>query len=122
MNKDIERLFSKYQSHPDFLGLPITDVNQAGAVDDRLLHIAARKGEVQDIEALVAAGADINLPGDLGNTPLHNAALTGSKAAVLKLLELGAKTNIKNEFGETPADVAGNGGYSDLGAVISSKR
>ncbi|NMV37954.1 ankyrin repeat domain-containing protein [Ralstonia insidiosa] len=122
MSKDIERIFSKYQNHPDFLGLPITDVNQPGAVDDRLLHIAARKGEVQDIEALIAAGAQVNLPGDLGNTPLHNAALTGSKPAVLKLLELGAKTDIKNEFGETAADVAANGGHTDLGAVISARR
>lgn len=106
MNQDVERLIRKYQGHPDFLGRPITSVNQRGAVDDCLLHIAARKGQTDEIEALVAAGAQIDLPGDLGNTPLHNAALTGSKAAVLKLLELGAKTNIKNEFGETAADVA----------------
>lgn len=122
MNKDIERPIGKYQSHPDFLGIPIQDVNQPGAVDDRLLHIAARKGEIQEIEALVAAGAQINLPGDLGNTPLHNAVLTGSKPAVLKLLELGAKANIKNEFGQTAADVARNGGHADLGAIISAHR
>jgi ankyrin repeat protein len=122
MNHELEHLISKYQSHPDFLGVPITDVNQPGAVDDCLLHIAVRKGEIQDIEALVAAGAQVNLTGDLGNTPLNNAALTGSKPAVLKLLELGAKTNIKNEFGETAADMARSGGHADLAALISADR
>ncbi|WP_413706370.1 ankyrin repeat domain-containing protein [Ralstonia sp. Ralssp110] len=118
MNQDLEQLISKYQNHPDFLGLPITGVNQPGAVDDCLLHIAARKGALHDIEALVAAGAEVNLPGDLGNTPLHNAALTGSKPAVLKLLQLGAKTHIKNEFGETAAEVAKRGGRADLAEIF----
>lgn len=67
--KNVNEILLKYKDHPEFLGVELIDVNQRGAVDDTLLHIAARMGEVEDVEILIANGADVNIVGDLGNTP-----------------------------------------------------
>ncbi len=108
-DKQMEDVFARYRSHPQFIGVEISDPNQKGDMGDTLLHLAAEMGNVQDIEALVRAGAAINASGDIGNTPLHGAALLGKTAAVAKLLALGADPTLKNEFGETPLDVAQQG-------------
>lgn len=104
----------KYRGHPEFLGIEITDPNQRGAVDDTLLHLAARTGAIEDIKALVDAGADVNIAGDLGNTPLHQAAMMGQVGAVKLLLKLGARTYLKNEFDQTPLEVAELSGCSEV--------
>jgi uncharacterized protein len=77
MDRKLAAVIEKYRSHPEFLGIEVVDLNQPGAVDNTLLHIAARSGTVDDIRTLVSSGARINIPGDLGNTPLHEAALRG---------------------------------------------
>lgn len=43
--KNVTEVFLKYKNHPEFLGVELLDANQQGAVDDTLLHIAARMGE-----------------------------------------------------------------------------
>lgn len=106
MDARLSAVIDKYRTHPEFLGLEITDVNQPGAVDDTVLHIAARLGADEDIEVLVAGGANVNAVGDLGHTPLHGAAANGRVRTVRLLLSLGARPDIRNEFGETPLDVA----------------
>lgn len=99
-------LVQKYGSHPQFLGTEITEANQRGALDDTMLHIAAWRGAIEDIEALIFLGADVNAVGDLGNTPLHEAAMSGQLGAAKKLLELGADASLKNEFEQTALEVA----------------
>ncbi|MGN6086115.1 ankyrin repeat domain-containing protein [Trinickia sp.] len=102
----LKSVFEKYKGHPEFLGLEISDPNQRGAVDDTLLHLAARVGAVDDMKILVDAGADVNAAGDLGNTPLHQAAMMGQVDAAKFLLKIGAKRTTRNEFEQTPLDVA----------------
>ncbi|WP_092002007.1 ankyrin repeat domain-containing protein [Paraburkholderia lycopersici] len=117
MSKKIRQLASlieKYRGHPEFLGVEITDPNQRGAVDDTLLHLAARTGAIADIQLLVSAGADINIIGDLGNTPLHQAAMMGQVEAVKLLLKLKARTDLRNEFDQTPMDVAELSGREEV--------
>lgn len=108
MNKNelLRDIFKKYGRHPQFLGEEIVDVNQAGGFDDTLLHLAARKGEIEDVKLLVACGADVNAVGDMGCTPLHEAAVRGQVEVVAFLLENGADPGIKNEFGKTAVDWA----------------
>ena len=38
--------FKKYETHPDFLGDTIKDINQVGGMDDTALHIAARNNSL----------------------------------------------------------------------------
>jgi ankyrin repeat protein len=102
----LEDVLSKYRSHPDFLGDNLMRADQRGAFDDTPLHIAAQRGNIDDIAVLIAHGADINLRGDLGNTPLHFAAPITNVPAIAKLLELGADPKLLNELSETPLGVA----------------
>lgn len=104
--EQLKSVFEKYKTHPEFLGLELTDPNQRGAVDDTLLHLAARKGAVDDMKVLIESGADVNIVGDLGNTPLHQAAMMKQVESVKFLLKCGAKKQLKNEFDQTPLDVA----------------
>lgn len=91
---------------PDFLDVPITDVNQVGSNGDRPIHVACIRGVVDDVVALIEAGADVNAAGDLGYTPLHHAASDGQYNTVEVLLSHGADVTVKNEFGQTPMDLA----------------
>lgn len=99
-------MFEKYATHPEFLGLELTDPNQRGAVGDTVLHLAARTGAIEDMKVLIDAGADVNVAGDLGNTPLHQAAMMDQFDSVEFLLKCSARKHSKNEFGQTPLEVA----------------
>ena len=123
MNKSkIRSLIDRYKEHAEFLGMNLLDVNQPGSVDDTMLHIAARKGDVEDVYFLISIGANINAIGDLGNTPLHQAAMRGTLSSVKVLLELNANPSIKNEFGQTAADVAILGKYLDIYELIKGHK
>jgi|ERR1700740_3810682 len=63
----------KDEELPEFVEIPLEDVNQVGNFGDRPLHVASVRGNMDEIVALVAAGADVNAPGDLASTPLHQA-------------------------------------------------
>lgn len=116
----LDEVLLKYRTHPEFLGIELTRADQKGAVDDTPLHIAARKGELEDIAVLITHGADVNVRGDLGNTPLHQAAMAGQTRAVSRLLELGADPALRNEFSETPLRVAQIGGHTQVIEALSS--
>ncbi|MGK8196095.1 ankyrin repeat domain-containing protein [Burkholderia cepacia] len=120
--KTLQEVFDAYKLHPEFLGLSIEDVNQRGALDSTLLHIASRTGNLEHINVLVDAGADINIRGDLDSTPLHEAALCGQAQAVELLLSLGADTTLKNEFQQTPLDVAILGEKGAVCEVLRKRR
>lgn len=120
MKEELARVIKKYQSHPQFLGIAITNPNERGALDDTMLHIAASMGAVEDIAVLVSAGANVNVSGDLGYTPLHQAAMSGHMSAVQKLLSLGADAKKKNKFDQTAADAAELGGHSEVSRILKS--
>jgi uncharacterized protein len=111
-------VIEKYRSHPEFLGIDMVDPSQPGAVDDPLLHLAARTGAVEDIEVLVSYGARVNVVGDLGNTPLHQAAMSGREDSVRRLLQLAADLNLQNEFNQIALQVAALGGHEQVVGVL----
>lgn len=114
----LEDVLKKYSEHPDFLGVEINDPNQLGAIDDAVLHIAVRRANMEDIQALLENGADINLKGDLGNTPLHYAAMKGNTSIISFLLKYRAKKNILNDFDQLPVKVAELGGHLDAANLL----
>ena len=115
-------IIKKYRHYPNFLGVEIVDVNQPGSIDDTMLHIAAWKGELPDVEVLIACVAKVNAIGDIGNTPLHGAAAKGHLAVAKALLSNGADRSIKNEFGETAADWALNARHDDMVKLLRAFR
>lgn len=46
MEKELLCILKKYETHPDFLGDTIKDINQVGGMDDTVLHIAARNNSL----------------------------------------------------------------------------
>lgn len=103
--EDVLRRY-KDEELPAFCEIPLEDVNQVGNFGERPLHVASARGNMEEIAALVEAGAEVNAAGDLGNTPLHEAVGQGHVKAIQFLLDHGASPNVGNEFGETPIDKA----------------
>jgi aminomethyltransferase len=93
-------------SLPDFGDGPITDVNQVASSGDRPIHIACIRGNLEDVVALVEAGADVNAAGEDGYTPLHWAATNSLYEIAQVLVSHGADVTAKNIFGQTPIDLA----------------
>jgi len=61
------------------------------------LHIAAGKGVLPAVEALLKAGADPNVLSALGHTPLYDAAnQAGTPEIVRALIQAGADVNLSN--------------------------
>lgn len=66
------------------------------------LHAAAWKGDVVQIQSLIAGGADVNSASSFGTTPLHAAAVNNQLPAIKVLLELGARVDARDGLGRTP--------------------
>jgi uncharacterized protein len=115
---ELVAIAKKYAGHPEFLGIGIEDVNQRGAVDDTLLHVAARTGAIDDVKTLVFCGALIDSIGDLGNTPLHQAAMNDQRTTAEFLLLKRANPRLKNEFEQTALEVAEIEGHQHMMALI----
>jgi ankyrin repeat protein len=66
------------------------------------LHLAARSGGVDTVQALLGAGAKVNVRNDLGVTPLHSAVDAGDARTIELLLSRGADVNAADVRGRTP--------------------
>jgi ankyrin repeat protein len=90
-------------------GLP---VNGKDSLGQTALLAAVSHNELEEVQLLLAHGADPNIPDDAGWTSLHYAAWFGSGVDVLaSLRDHGATINAQNDRGITPlyfASVAGH--------------
>jgi ankyrin repeat protein len=77
----------------------------AGGGDTRL-PIAARAGDQQAVDALLAAGTDVNTPEADGTAALHWAVYRDDLAMIGRLVDAGADVNIANRNGATPLTLA----------------
>lgn len=77
------------------------------------LGSAAERGDVKEMERLIAAGANVNEKGGNGRTPMYNAAVYGHVEAARLLIEKGVDVN-GNSSGTTPLRMAVFQGYSNV--------
>ena len=77
-------------------------------------HDAARKGDIETVMALVAAGADVNAPDHKGNLVLNHAALSGNVDLCRFLLENGANLDATDKEGKTALHWAAMSGENDV--------
>jgi ankyrin repeat protein len=108
----------KNEDLPAFAGLELTDVNQVGLFGERPLGVAACRGSLEELYALLDGGADIDALGELGHTALHEATAQGHFDAVKVLLEFGARKDIRSELGYTPLELALLYGRQDLADLL----
>jgi len=64
--------------------------------------IAAQFGHMQDVLALIEAGADINMCNHNGSTPLHMSAQNGHDGVVKALIASNVDINKTDDIGWTP--------------------
>jgi uncharacterized protein len=103
---DIKELLKEYQKFPAFSDTYLHHVDQIGDFGDAPLHLASRRGIIEEIKILLENGADIELRGEFSSTPLHCATFMGKLSAVKLLLLHGAKLDVKDIDGQTPLDHA----------------
>ena len=104
--KTIAAVFKEYEELPDFYGMQLDSVNLKGHSGDSLLHVAVYRKDLEEVKALIAAGAEPNVRGENGHTPLLAAVSVGSTEIVKLLLLAGAKKDSSNDDGVTPHQLA----------------
>ena len=87
------------------------------------LSIAAQFGHVQEVLALIEAGADINVCNHIGWTPLSMAAGNGHHETTVQILiEAGADTNKASYSGMTPLSLATMKGHETILQMLTDLR
>jgi ankyrin repeat protein len=84
------------------------------------LHLAAARGELEQMKALLAEGPPIEAINGKDRTALYEASKRGRTAVVSLLLEHGANPNRKAAQGYTPMLAAAERGHADTLAVLLS--
>ena len=73
------------------------------SVQADLIHEAAKKNKIEDVESLLQKEVDVNTKNIYGATPLHYAAGLGHTALTQFLISKGADLNIRSiSYGLTP--------------------
>jgi uncharacterized protein len=91
------------------IDVPLTTVSQENMLGEKPIHIAAWRGDEDDLSWLIENGADVNSVGDLGMTPLHYAYLGRKPANVAILLHAGADPSRRCDRGLLPRDTHADG-------------
>lgn len=94
------------------------DVNARNAVGESPLMLAAIKGYVPVMKALLARGAPANAQAAREWAPLHYAASSPSLEAISLLLAQGAQVNALSPNGTTPLMMAARYGAFDASEVL----
>jgi uncharacterized protein (TIGR03067 family) len=82
------------------------------------LHRIVTKGNVKQVQSLLAKGADINKKNKQGETPLYVAVKRDDKAMVEFLVAEGADIDAKNKDGQTPLHIAARQGHKYVAALL----
>ncbi|XP_049770081.1 receptor-interacting serine/threonine-protein kinase 4-like [Schistocerca cancellata] len=79
----------------------------------RLIH-AAKEGAVEELQALLKAGADVEAMDGNMETALHWAAKQGHVEVARHLLEAGAEVEARNDRKSTPLQIAAENGHAAM--------
>jgi ankyrin repeat protein len=82
-----------------------------GSQDPQALIKASQKGDLAQVKALIAAGAQVNIQDGNGITALHWAALKGSLAIAQELINADSHLNMGDKLGETALKLAATKGH-----------
>lgn len=108
LNKDTESLL---------LLMDYYDVN----FQKEALVVAARKGWMKELKALISSGANVNAKNKNNKTALIMAVQTGHTEIVKILIDAGADVNVQTDNGETALTIAELKGYSEIVRILHDK-
>jgi ankyrin repeat protein len=103
----------------EFVEMPLTSIEQVGRFGNRPLHVACVRGIMDEVAALVIAGANVNAPGENGNGPLHEAVGQAHESIAKYLLQHAADPQQQNDDGKSPIDIARVMGRDQLAAILT---
>lgn len=113
-------LLAEYSALPEYSGMGCVDIESRSLFGDSPIHIAATRGDINEIELLLKCGANINSKGEHGYTALHDAIEQGHKEAVIYLLKYGANPEILNDDGFSAAGLANLLGENEILRLLAS--
>ena len=82
--------------------------------------MAATRGAIEELLALLEGGANVDTRGEKGHTALFNAVLQRNFEAARVLLEHGATKDVANDWGETPLQYAKSSGLAELIGLLEN--
>lgn len=107
---EIAEIQAKYRYLTNYVGedptAPIDPLSYVDSGGDRLLHIAAFRGDARTIGLLLDSGQTVDELGEMGLTALHYAYWSGHRDTVELLLSRKADADIRDAFGRLPHDLS----------------
>ena len=95
-----------------FLALPSHGLSQEPP--EKTIWDAASDGDVEAIEAHIAAETDLDEQNETGYAPLHYGVMKTKPGVVALLLEAGADPDVVNNQSKTPLDLAISGAKDEI--------
>ncbi|KAG7488740.1 hypothetical protein MATL_G00036880 [Megalops atlanticus] len=89
-------------------------VNKRNERGETALHMAAIRGDAEQVKELIGAGADVNIKDFAGWTPLHEACNLGYYDVAKVLIAAGAEVNTQGLDDDTPLHDASSSGHKDI--------
>ena len=117
--KNVEKVRTMLQANPKLVNA-IWKGGGPGS-DSPLLTTAAKNGNKEIVELLIANGADVNEKNGSGETALMYAASAGHKEIVELLLSKNADINAKTELGATAMRLANGSNHKDVADLLQQR-
>jgi uncharacterized protein len=86
------------------------------------LMVAASRGDLSGVEALLRSGIDPNVSDAFGQTALMYAAGAGHQLVAEELIDAGAQVDVRNRNNKSAADLALARGHAALAALLRNAR
>ncbi|KAJ7335856.1 hypothetical protein JRQ81_013797 [Phrynocephalus forsythii] len=108
----------KKASSSQLLMTTTAKINKTNTKGETRLHLAAKKGDLSLVKALIASGICVNQKDNAGWTAIHEASNRGFTEIIAELLKAGADVNSKSLDGVLPIHDAVSGNHFEAARLL----